>query len=113
MKWIHRLNFTHVGSLETIGYRFLPDFIGPLLEAVMYLLLLGIALLLLKYFEIGFVAGLSWWWVLSPFALAVAWWAWADSTGYTKRKAMEKMDQKKKDRIEKQREALGIKPRRR
>jgi small Trp-rich protein len=56
---------------------------------------------------------LAWWWVLSPFALAVLWWGWADSTGYTKRKAMEKMDQKKKDRIEKQREALGIKPRRR
>ena len=113
MKWIHRLNFTHVRSPDTIGYRFLPGFIGPLLEAVMYLLLLGIALLLLKYLEIGFVAGLSWWWVLSPFALAVLWWGWADSTGYTKRKAMEKMDQKKKDRIEKQREALGIKPRRR
>ncbi|QCB45102.1 TIGR04438 family Trp-rich protein [Hydrogenophaga sp. PAMC20947] len=79
----------------------------------MYLLLLGIALMLLKYFEIGFVADLSWLWVLSPFALAVAWWAWADATGYTKRKVMEKMDQKKKDRIEKQRESLGIKPRRR
>mgnify|MGYP006345922955 CR=1 FL=1 len=79
----------------------------------MYLLLLGIALLLLKYFAIGFVANLSWWWVLSPLALAVVWWAWADASGYTKRKVMEKMDQKKKDRIEKQREALGIKPRRR
>jgi small Trp-rich protein len=50
---------------------------------------------------------------LSPFAMAVAWWAWADVTGYTKRKAMEKMDLKKKERIDKQREALGIKTRRR
>ena len=39
------------------------------------------------------------------------WWAWADSTGYTKRKAMEKMDQRKKDRINKHKEALGIRPR--
>lgn len=79
----------------------------------MYLLILGVALMLLKYFEVGFVAGLSWWWVLSPLALAVAWWAWADSSGYTKRKAMEKMDQKKQERIDRQREALGIKTKRR
>jgi small Trp-rich protein len=79
----------------------------------MYLLILGIALIVLKYLEIGFVAGLSWWWVLSPFALAVAWWAWADATGYTKRKEMEKMDQKKQERIDKQRAALGIRTKRR
>ena len=79
----------------------------------MYLLILGIGLMVLKYLEIGFVADLSWWWVLSPFALAVAWWAWADTTGYSRRKAMEKMDQKKRDRIDRQRDALGIKTRRR
>lgn len=79
----------------------------------MYLLILGLGMMLLKYLEIGFVAELSWWWVLTPFALAVAWWAWADASGYTKRKAMEKMDLKKKNRLEKQRESLGIKPRRR
>ena len=79
----------------------------------MYFLIAGVGLLLLKYLEIGFVAELSWWWVLSPFAMAVAWWAWADSTGYTKRKEMEKMDQKKQDRIERQRQALGMKSRRR
>lgn len=78
----------------------------------MYLLIAGVVLSLLKYLEFGVVAEWSWWWVLSPFALAVAWWAWADATGYTKRKAMEKMDQRKKDRIDKQREALGIKPKR-
>ncbi len=79
----------------------------------MYFLVLGLLLLLMKYFQFGFVADWSWWWVLSPFALAAAWWAWADSTGYTKRKAMEKMDQKKQDRLQRQRESLGIKPKRR
>jgi small Trp-rich protein len=79
----------------------------------MYLLILGLGLMLLKYFEIGFVADLSWWWVLSPFALAVTWWAWADTTGYTKRRAMDKMAQKKQDRIDRQREAMGIKTKRR
>lgn len=76
----------------------------------MYLLMLGIALALLKYLEVGPVAQWSWWWVLSPFALTILWWAWADSTGYTKRKAMEKMDQRKKDRLDKQKENLGMRP---
>ncbi|MDP3836397.1 MAG: TIGR04438 family Trp-rich protein [Hydrogenophaga sp.] len=79
----------------------------------MYLLILGVILMLMKYLEVGFAVNLSWWWVLSPFALAVAWWAWADATGYTRRKAMEKMDQRKQDRIDKQRENLGIKTKRR
>lgn len=79
----------------------------------MYFLIAGIGLMLMKYLEVGFAADWSWLWVLSPFAMAVAWWAWADVTGYTKRKAMEKMDLKKKQRIDKQREALGIKTRRR
>ena len=74
----------------------------------MYLLLLGIAALTLKYLEIGFVATLSWWIVLAPFALAVAWWSWADSSGYTKRKAMEREEDRKKVRIEKQRASLGL-----
>ncbi|RFP82325.1 TIGR04438 family Trp-rich protein [Hydrogenophaga borbori] len=79
----------------------------------MYLLGLGIALLLMKYLEFGPVAEWSWWVVLAPFALAAAWWAWADFSGYTRRKAVEKMDQKKRDRLDKQREALGIKTGRR
>lgn len=94
-------------------YRSLPVFIGPLLEGVMYLLAVGIALLLMRYLEIGFMAGVSWWWVAVPFGLTVAWWAWADTTGYTKRKEMEKMDKKKKERIDKQRAALGIRTRKR
>lgn len=74
----------------------------------MYLLLIGIAGLLLKYLEIAPVAGWSWLVVLSPFALAVVWWAWADATGYTKRKEVEKMDKRKQERIDKQRDALGM-----
>lgn len=74
----------------------------------MYFLLAGVALLLMKYLEFGPVAGWAWWIVLSPFAMAVAWWAWADSSGYTKRKVQEREDQRKEDRIEKGREALGL-----
>ena len=78
----------------------------------MYALLLGVLLILLKYLEIDPVAAWSWWWVLSPFAVAAAWWAWADATGYTKRKAMQKMDQRKQERINKHKEALGMTARR-
>ena len=77
----------------------------------MYLLGLGIVLVLLKYLEIGPPALWSWWWVLSTFALAAAWWAWADASGYTKRRAMEKMDARKQARIDRQKDALGLRPR--
>ncbi|ODS92234.1 MAG: hypothetical protein ABS45_08290 [Comamonas sp. SCN 65-56] len=78
----------------------------------MYTLILGILLVALKYLEIGPVAQWSWWWVLSPFAVTLLWWAWADMTGYTKRKAMEKMEERKKERIDRQKETLGLAPRR-
>jgi small Trp-rich protein len=77
----------------------------------MYMLVLGIILALLKYLEIGPVAAWSWWWVLSPFGLTLLWWGWADSTGYTKRKAMEKIEQRKQDRINKHKESMGMRPR--
>ena len=73
----------------------------------MYFLGLGLILLAMKYFEMGPVANWSWWLVLTPFALAVAWWAWADGSGYTKRKAMEREDDRRKARIDKNKEAIG------
>jgi small Trp-rich protein len=73
----------------------------------MYFLGLGVVLLVLKYLEIGPVATWDWWVVLIPFALAVVWWAWADSSGYTKRKAMEREDKRRQERIDKNREAIG------
>lgn len=72
----------------------------------MYMLGLGLVLLLLKYMEWGPVALWSWWWVLSPFALAAAWWTWADATGYTKRKAMEADDKRREERRARTKEAL-------
>ena len=74
----------------------------------MYMLGLGIVFALLKYLEIGPVAAWSWWLVLAPFALTALWWAWADYTGYTKRRVMEKIDQRKEDRINKNKNALGM-----
>ena len=73
----------------------------------MYLLGLGLALLVMKYLEIGPVAAWDWWVVLAPFGLAMAWWAWADSSGYTKRKAMERENARRDDRIERNKTAIG------
>lgn len=79
----------------------------------MYFLVLGVALIVMKYLELGPIATLSWWWVLSPFALAVAWWMWADSSGYTKRKAMERENEKRKARIDRNKDAIGTNVRKR
>ena len=73
----------------------------------MYLLGLGIVLLAMKYLALGPVATWSWWIVFAPFGLAVVWWYWADSSGYTKRKAMERENQRKQQRIERNKEAIG------
>ena len=79
----------------------------------MYFLLIGIVTLLMKYLEWNPVAAWSWWVVLLPFFLAVVWWAWADRSGYTKRIEMKKMEKRKTDRVEKQREAMGMLPKKR
>lgn len=78
----------------------------------MYLLLLALLLTVLKYLEIGFVAALSWGWILLPYVLTIFWWSFADNSGYSKRKATEKMEQRKRDRVEKQRKELGLPPKR-
>ncbi|MDG9698174.1 TIGR04438 family Trp-rich protein [Ottowia cancrivicina] len=77
----------------------------------MYLVGLGVIFMLLKYFEVSPVAEWSWWWVLSPFAGAFVWWNWADATGYTKRKAMEREERERMERRDRQMEAIGQKPR--
>lgn len=73
----------------------------------MYLLGLGLAFLIMKYLAIGPVSDWSWWIVMAPFGLAVLWWAWADNSGYTKKKAMERENSRKQDRIDRKRENLG------
>jgi len=74
---------------------------------------LGIVLAALKYLEIGPVAEWPWWGVLIPFGLAVVWWAWADWSGYTKKKAVQRENDKRQARIDKSRSAMGLPPERR
>jgi small Trp-rich protein len=76
----------------------------------MAFVLLGLALLAMKVAEIGPVAGWSWYVVLGPFGLAALWWAFADSTGLTQRRAIDKMDQRKAERRQRDMDALGLTP---
>jgi small Trp-rich protein len=74
----------------------------------MWFLMLGLLGVALKLLEFGVVANWSWWVVLAPFAFAVVWWAWADASGYTKRKAVEKENARRQERIDRQRSNLGM-----
>jgi small Trp-rich protein len=74
----------------------------------MWFLALGILAVALKYFEVGPFAQWSWFIVLIPFGLAMVWWAWADWSGYTKKKAVEREEDRRRDRIERQRSQLGM-----
>ena len=69
---------------------------------------LAVVLIVLKLLDIGMVAAWPWWGVLSPLGLAVVWWWWADFSGYTKRREMDKMEEKKVERRRKSLEALGL-----
>lgn len=60
---------------------------------------IGIILLVLKYFQLGPVAGWSWFIILAPFALAIFWWeAVVPLLGLDKKGAHEEIDRAKKER---------------
>jgi len=76
----------------------------------MVLVVIGVLLLVAKLAEFGPTAGWSWWIVAAPFFGAVLWWQFADSTGLTQRRAMQKMEDRKEQRRGKALAALGLDP---
>lgn len=74
----------------------------------MVFIVIGVLLIGLKVAEIGPVGVWSWWWVLSPFALAAVWWQFADATGLTKKREMDKMEERKAERRKKNFNNLGM-----
>jgi small Trp-rich protein len=74
----------------------------------MWFVVIGVLLIALKLADVGPVALWSWWVVLTPFALALVWWAYADGSGLTKKREMNKLDDRKAERRRKSLEALGI-----
>lgn len=78
----------------------------------MWFVVIGVAMLVMNLAGIGPIGAWTWkeyWWaMLLPFGLAILWWLWADSSGWTQRKAMEKVDAKRDARRDKQLDALGM-----
>jgi small Trp-rich protein len=78
----------------------------------MWFVAIGVAMLVMFLGGIGpvgaWVWGDRWWALLLPFGLAILWWAWADYSGLTQKKAMDKIDAKKAARRQKSLDALGL-----
>ena len=62
--------------------------------------------------EVAWLVALSWWWVIGAFVLTAAWFAYADHSGLSSRKAMEQLTRRKQDRLEAQRDLLRNRTRR-
>jgi small Trp-rich protein len=73
---------------------------------------LGVLLLLLKWAEFGPFERMSWWWALLPFGIAILWWEFADNSGWTQRRVIDKLEKRKADRRQKAMDALGLDTRR-
>jgi small Trp-rich protein len=76
----------------------------------MVFVLVGVLVLALKWLGWEPVASWSWLWVLSPFGMAVAWWAIADASGFTQRQAMKRAHARTVARREKALDDLGLRP---
>ena len=74
----------------------------------MYLAFLGVLLLVAKMTAFGPFAAWSWWVVAAPFIGAVLWWHFADTSGWTKRRQMNLMEERKRERRERALVALGL-----
>lgn len=68
----------------------------------MIFLWVGLAFLLMKYFEIGPVATWSWWWVLAPLACAILWFEGLERLfGFDRRKLEHaEHEKRRKERLE-------------
>ena len=75
----------------------------------MIFVVLGCLLGAFKFFEVGPVAAWPWWAVLLPFGLAVLWWWYADASGWTKRREMDRMEDRKTLRRRNAMQHLGLK----
>ena len=69
----------------------------------MWAVWVGAVLVALKWFEVGPLATLSWWWVLTPLAVAFAYFEVLEPLlGLDKKKAHDEQDRYKQKRLAKQ-----------
>jgi small Trp-rich protein len=68
----------------------------------MPLIIVIVALTLLKYFEVGPVVNLSWWWIVGLVAAAFVWFEFIEKMlGLDKRKAHEQLEKARQERVKK------------
>ena len=73
-------------------------------ENLMLFVIIGILLIVLNVADIGPFGHWNWeffgdlWKFTVPFILAIVWWVYSDLSGLNKRREMERMEQRKKDR---------------
>lgn len=68
----------------------------------MLLIIIIVLLTALKYFEVGFVANLSWWWIVGLFFIAFIWFEFIERMlGLDKKAAHDKLDQNREERVKK------------
>jgi len=67
------------------------------------LLIIAIVLLtVLKYFEVGPLASLSWWWIAGLFVVAFIWFEFVERMlGLDRRKAHEQLEKARQERVKK------------
>jgi len=68
----------------------------------MPIIVLIVVLAALKYFEVGFVENLSWWWIVGLFGVAFLWFEFFERIfGLDKRKAHEQLSKQRHERVKK------------
>jgi small Trp-rich protein len=68
----------------------------------MPLIIIIALLLILRYFEVGPFAGLSWWWIVGLMGVAFIWFEFVEGAlGLDKRKAHDESEKARKARINK------------
>ena len=66
----------------------------------MLLIIAIVALTALRYFEVGFFADLSWWWIIGLFGVAFIWFEFGEKMfGLDKRRAEESLEEARNDRL--------------
>jgi small Trp-rich protein len=80
----------------------------------MLFIVIGVVLIALNLLGIGPVGQWNWeafgdlWKFCLPFLLAALWWVYTDKSGMDKRREIEKMEQKKRDRRKENLASLGM-----
>ena len=82
----------------------------------MFFVIVGVAFVALHFAGVAPFSAWTWaftgdlWKFVTPFLLALAWWAWADASGLTRRREMERDAKLKADRRARNISALGLGP---